>query len=80
MNLFKPFLVFKTYHNGYWYQARNTFTNMNIFTKIMSTKMMIDRTLGEDCAGPGDYLRLIFFCSFVLMSLLYFDHPSALMK
>ena len=50
------FSVFKTYHNGYWYQTRNTFSNINIFGSMISVEQMVKRTSGEDCSSPGDYL------------------------
>ena len=61
-NILKVLLVsvFKTFHNNYWYQSRNTFTNMNIFSYIMSTESMIERTTSHQCDSPGDYLR--YFC------------------
>ena len=51
-------LMFKGYEAGYWYQHRTTFSNMNIFSSIMSLKDMVSRTSGgQDCSNPGDYLR-----------------------
>ena len=53
-----PFAVFKAYHGGFWYQHKNTFSNLNIFSSMMSVEDMVTRTSGgEDCYGPGDYLR-----------------------
>ena len=51
-------LQFKGYWGGMWFQYRNTFSNMNIFSSIKSVEDMISRTSGgEDCDGPGDYFR-----------------------
>ena len=50
-------LVFKEYLAGFWAQQRGKFTNMNIFTSMMSLEDMMLRTTGEaDCTEPGDYL------------------------
>ena len=54
-------LLFKGYQAGYWYQHRSTFSNLNIFSSMMSVEDMVTRTAGEQgCDSPGDYLRLIF--------------------
>ena len=45
---------------GFWYQHRSAFSNMNIFSSMLSVEDMVSRTLGgEDCDSPGDYLRLV---------------------
>ena len=52
-------LIFKGYLGGFWYQYRGSFSNMNIFSSLMSVEDMITRTSGGDtCDTPGDYLRL----------------------
>ena len=50
-------LVFKDMHND-WYQYRNTFTNMNIFSSMRTAEYMVKRTheSEEECSAPGDYL------------------------
>ena len=49
--------MFKSYWGGFWYQNRNTFSNMNIFSSMMSVEDMVTRTAGgEGCDSPGDYL------------------------
>ena len=49
---------FKGYWGGFWYQYRHTFSNMNIFSSMMSVEDMVTRTAGgEECYRPGDYLR-----------------------
>ena len=50
-------LVFKGY-NIAWAQYRGKFTNMNIFSSMISLEDMMMRTSGvaDDCTGPGDYL------------------------
>ena len=51
-------LIFKGYLGGFWYQYRGSFSNMNIFSSLMSVEDMVARTLGGDtCDTPGDYLR-----------------------
>ena len=51
-------LVFKGYVGGFWYQFRSTFSNLNIFSSMMSVEDMVTRTAGgEGCDSPGDYLR-----------------------
>ena len=51
-------LQFKGYLSGFWWQYRDTFSNMNIFSSLMSVEDMVTRTLGGDtCDTPGDYLR-----------------------
>ena len=51
-------LQFKGYMTGFWYQHRATFSNLNIFSTIMSVNRMVERTSGGDsCSSPGDYLR-----------------------
>ena len=51
-------VVFKGYWGGFWYGYRSTFSNMNIFSFMMPVEDMVTRTAGgEDCYGPGDYLR-----------------------
>ena len=51
-------LVFKGYWTGFWYQYLSTFSNMNIFSSMMSLEDMVSRTVGGDsCHSPGDYLR-----------------------
>ena len=51
-------LVFKGYWTGFWYQYQSTFSNMNIFSSMMSLEDMIKRTVGGvSCYSPGDYLR-----------------------
>ena len=53
-------LVFKGFVGGFWYQFRNTFSNLNIFASMMSLEAMITRTAGgEECSSPGDYLRCL---------------------
>ena len=50
-------IVFKQYFSGFWIQHRGKFTNMNIFSSIISLEDMMMRTSGEgDCTGAGDYL------------------------
>ena len=50
-------VVFKGY-NIAWAQYRGKFTNMNIFSSMISLEDMMMRTSGvaDDCTGPGDYL------------------------
>ena len=51
-------LIFKGYLGGFWYQYRGSFSNMNIFSSMMSVEDMVTRTSGGDtCDTPGDYLR-----------------------
>ena len=51
-------LQFKGYCSGFWYQHRNIFSNLNIFSSMMSVEDMVTRTAGgEACDSPGDYLR-----------------------
>ena len=51
-------------HVGFWYQQRATFSNMNIFSSIMSVEAMVNRTSGgETCNSPGNYLRLYSYLS-----------------
>ena len=51
-------LQFKGYKGNFWWQYRDTFSNMNIFSFMMSVEDMVTRTLGGDtCDTPGDYLR-----------------------
>ena len=51
-------LQFKGYLAGFWWQFRDTFSNMNIFGSMMSVVDMVARTSGGDtCDTPGDYLR-----------------------
>ena len=51
-------IQFKGYKSGFWYQFRSTFSNLNIFSSLMSVEDMVIRTAGgEDCDNPGDYLR-----------------------
>ena len=51
-------LQFKGYLSGFWWQFRDTFSNMNIFSSMMSVEDMVTRTSGGDtCDTPGDYLR-----------------------
>ena len=39
-------------------QNRNTFSNLNIFSWMMSVEDMVTRTAGgQGCDSPGDYLR-----------------------
>ena len=54
--------MFKSYWGGFWYQNRNTFSNMNIFNSMMSVEDMVTRTAGgQGCDSPGDYLRCRIF-------------------
>ena len=48
---------FKAYLSGLWAQSRSKFSNQNIFRFVMSLDDMLQRTLGEGCSSPGDYLR-----------------------
>ena len=51
-------LQFKGYLAGFWWQFRDTFSNMNIFSSMMSVEDMVTRTSGGDtCDTPGNYLR-----------------------
>ena len=51
-------LQFKGYLASFWYQYRDTFSNMNIFGSMLAVEDMVTRTLGGDtCDTPGDYLR-----------------------
>ena len=51
-------LQFKGYLASFWYQYRDTFSNMNIFGSMMAVEDMVTRTSGGDtCDTPGDYLR-----------------------
>ena len=53
--------MFKGYI-GFWYQFRNTFSNLNIFSSVMSVEDMVTRTAGgQGCDSPGDYLRCRIF-------------------
>ena len=50
-------IVLKGYLGGFWYQFRGAFSNMNIFSSMLSVEDMVGRTSGgEDCSSPGDYL------------------------
>ena len=50
--------MFKAYHGGFWYQHKNTISNLNIFSWMMSVEDMVTRTAGgQGCDSPGDYLR-----------------------
>merc|ERR1711892_516799 len=55
-SLIGKILVFKTQHLGYWYQTRNIFSNMNIFSSLLTKDSMVDITSGKDCAVKGSYL------------------------
>ena len=51
--------MFKGYI-GFWYQFRSTFSNLNIFSSVMSVEDMVTRTAGgQGCDSPGDYLRYV---------------------
>ena len=51
-------LIFKGYWSKVWYQYRSTFSNLNIFSSMMSVEDMVTRTGGEEgCDSPGNYLR-----------------------
>ena len=54
------YLVLKGQKAGGWLQYKSTFTNMNIFSFMMSVEDLIKRTSqsGDSCYSPGDYLRL----------------------
>ena len=42
----------------FWYQHKNTISNLNIFSLMMSVEDMVTRTAGgPGCDSPGDYLR-----------------------
>ena len=57
-SLEQKILVFKGYVSGMWYQHRSTFSNLNIFGRMMTVEDMVTRTSGgETCTSPGDYLR-----------------------
>ena len=48
----------KGFFSGFWYQYRSIFSNLNIFSSMMSVEAMVTRTTGgEGCDSPGDYLR-----------------------
>ena len=50
-------LVFKGYATRFWTQYSGKFTNMNIFSSMISLEDMMMRTSGYgDCTAPGDYL------------------------
>ena len=50
-------LMFKSYKARFWEQNRGKFSNMNIFSSMMSLEDMMMRTSGySDCTAPGDYL------------------------
>ena len=50
-------IVLKGYLGGFWYQFRGAFSNMNIFSSMLSVEDMVGRTSGgDDCSKPGDYL------------------------
>ena len=50
-------LMFKSYSARFWTQNRGKFSNMNIFSSMMSLEDMMMRTSGyADCTGPGDYI------------------------
>ena len=54
-------LIFKGYWGNLWYQYRSTFSNLNIFSSMMSVEDMVTRTAGgEGCDSPVDYLRYQF--------------------
>ena len=49
---------FKAHISGLWMQTRHTFSNMHIFSSMMSMENMKKRTSDNgDCSSPGDYLR-----------------------
>ena len=49
---------FKAHISGLWMQTRHTFSNMHIFSSMMSMENMKKRTSDHgDCSSPGDYLR-----------------------
>ena len=51
-------LQFKGYMSGFWYQHRGTFSNLNIFSSMISINDMVERSSGGyRCSSPGDYLR-----------------------
>ena len=58
--IFLLYLVLKGQKAGGWLQYKSTFTNMNIFSFMLSVEDLIKRTLqsGDSCYSPGDYLRL----------------------
>ena len=58
--MFLLYLVLKGQKAGGWLQYKSTFTNMNIFSFMMSVEDLIKRTSqsGDSCYSPGDYLRL----------------------
>ena len=57
---FLLYLVLKGQKAGGWLQYKSIFTNMNIFSSMMSVEDLIQRTIqsGDSCYSPGDYLRL----------------------
>ena len=49
---------FKAHISGLWMQTRHTFSNMHIFSSMLSMENMKKRTSDNgDCSSPGDYLR-----------------------
>ena len=52
--------VFKGNCVGSWKQYKNTMSNLNIFSTMMSVEDMVKKTNGKECSTPGTYLRLIF--------------------
>ena len=66
-------LVFKGYWTGFWYQYRSAFSNMNVFSSMMSVQDMADRTSGGvTCYSPGDYLRYRTLRMIIIDNLLIF--------
>ena len=63
-------LMFKSYTARFWSQNRGKFSNMNIFSSMMSLEDMMMRTSGySDCTGPGDYtVRISFGCQIIEIS------------
>ena len=55
------FSVFKGSIVGKWLEYASTFSNMNIFSSVLTSEKMMEKTstlaMEDDCVGAGDYLR-----------------------
>ena len=48
--------LFNSYFSGFFYQSRQSLTNLNVHSRRLSSKEMISLTKGTDCNVAGDYL------------------------
>jgi hypothetical protein len=48
--------LFKNFISGFWYQSRQSLTNLNVYSSALTFDKMIDLTHGKNCSEEGDYL------------------------